>query len=184
MNRRSILQLLATAAAALPWRGVLAQGGALGDQAEATLRAVAPAVLPSALGARGADAVVDDFLRWLRGYKSGADMGFGYGIVRKRVTPTITPAAYRQQLEALAGTAGSSFAALPVPERRRAIAAALEKAGVRDFPSRPDGTHVVSDFMSFYFTGSAANDLCHQAEIGRDKCRTLAGSSSRPAALN
>ncbi len=188
MYRRSLLQLLGAAVAALPWRGSLAQTHAapLSDVAYTTLRAVAPAVLPSELGAKGADAVVDQFLTWLRGYRSGADMGFGYGVVRQRLTPTIMPSTYVQQLEALeqsAGAAGGSLSSLSLDARRRVIAADLESAGVKDFPSSPDGKHAVADFMSFFFTGTAANDLCYQAKIGRDMCRALAGSSARPALL-
>jgi hypothetical protein len=179
--------LLGAAAAALPWRSSLAQAQAapLSESAVHTLRAAAPAVLPSAIGAAGADAVVDQFLEWLRGYRSGADMGFGYGIVRKRVTPTIAPATYVQQLEALerAAGAGRSLRQQPLDARRRIAAAALDAAGVKDFPASPNGQHVIADFMSFYFNGTDANDLCHQAKIGRDRCRTLAGSSARPAPL-
>lgn len=188
MYRRSLLQLLGAAAAALPWRGSLAQAQAapLTEGAVHTLRAVAPAVLPSALGAKGADAAVDGFLGWLRGYRSGADMGYGYGILRKRVTPTITPATYVQQLAALdrsAASSGSPLGAQPLDARRRLIASALEAAGVKDFPASPNGQHAIADFMSFYFNGTDANDLCHEAKIGRDRCRTLAGSSARPAPL-
>jgi hypothetical protein len=187
MYRRSLLQLIGASVAALPWRGSLAQAQAapLGEAAARTLRAVAPAVLPLELGTAGVDREVDRFLEWLRGYKSGAEMGFGYGMLRKRVTPTITPETYRQQLESIeqGAPAGSSFGALPIQERQRVITAALERAGVKDFPSSPDGTHVISDFMSFYFTSTEANDLCYRAAIGRERCRTLAGSSTRPAPI-
>jgi hypothetical protein len=185
MHRRSLLQLLAAAAAALPWRPSLAQAQAapLTPEAVTTLRAVATAVLPSALDVRGSDAVVESFLTWLRGYRSGADMGFGYGILRKRVTPRISAASYVEQLGALERAAGSTFSRSPLEARRRAIAAALDAAGIKDFPSAPDGAHVVADFMSYYFNGPEANDLCYRARIGRDRCRTLAGSSRRPDPL-
>ncbi|MCA1586104.1 MAG: hypothetical protein LC791_15495 [Acidobacteria bacterium] len=188
MHRRSLLQLLGAAAAALPWRSSLAQAHAapLTDAAYTTLRALAPAVLPSELGSKGADAVVDRFLTWLRGYRSGADMGFGYGLVRQRLTPTITPSDYVQQLDALersAAAAGGSLSSLPLEGRRRVVAANLEAAGVKDFPASPDGKHAIADFMSFFFNSTEANDLCYRAKIGRDRCRTLTGSSARPAAF-
>jgi hypothetical protein len=185
MHRRSLLQLLAAAAATLPWRPTLAQAQAspLGEAAVATLRAIAPAVLPSELGAKSADAVVDRFLEWLRGYKAGADRGFGYGILRKDLTPPIALDTYRQQLGSIVQAARSSLPALTIAERQRIIVDALQSAGIRDFPSSPDGRHVVADFMSFYFTSTEANDLCYRAQIGRDRCRTLAGSSKRPAPL-
>lgn len=188
MDRRSILQILATAAMSLPWRPSLARAQAAPLEASgvATLRTIAPAILPSAIGAAGADKAVDDFLQWLRGYKSGADMGYGYGILRKRVTPAIAPATYRAQLDALeqaARAAGGSLGSRPVETRRALVADALEAAAVKELPGSPDGKHVLADFLSFYFHRSEANDLCHQARIGRDKCRTLAGSSRRPDPL-
>ncbi len=185
MKRRSVLQLLGAAAVSLGWRPSLAraQAAPLDAAGVGTLRAIAPAVLPTAIGAAGADKVVDDFLVWLRGYKSGADMGYGYGILRKRVTPTIAAATYRTQLEALdqAGrAAGGSLGTRSADERRAIVTQALDAAGVKAFPGIPDGKHIVADFMSFYFSSSEANDLCHQAKIGRETCRTLAGSSQRP----
>jgi hypothetical protein len=183
MHRRSLLQLLGSAAAALPWRPTLAQAQAspLDEASVQTLRMIAPAVLPSEIGAKGADRVVDEFLAWLRGHRAGADMGFGYGILRKRVTPAIAPATYREQLASLkqAGVEPRTT----IQARQRAIADALDASGLRDFPASPDGRHVVADFMSFYYMSSAANDLAHRARIGRDKCRALAGSSKRPEML-
>jgi hypothetical protein len=189
MHRRSLLQLLAAAVAALPLRGTLAQAQALplDEPSVETLRAIAPAVLPSDLGPAGADAVVDEFLQWLRGYRSGADMGSGYGIVRKRLTPALDVGVYASQLAALeqaATAAGARLRDRPMAERQRLIGEALDRAGVDDFPAAPDGAHVATDFVSFYFTSSAANDLCYGAQIGRGRCRTLAGSSQRPKPLN
>lgn len=185
MDRRSILQLLATAVASLSWRPSLARAQAAPLEANgvATLRTLAPAILPSAIGAAGADKAVDDFLQWLRGYDTGADMGYGYGILRKRVTPAITPATYRAQLDALeqaARASGGSLSSASPDARRALVADALETAAVKELPGSPDGKHVLADFLSFYFNGSEANDLCHQARIGRDTCRTLEGSSRRP----
>lgn len=188
MRRRTILQLLGSAAVSLGWRPSLAraQAAPLDVDGVSTLRAVAPAVLPSALKSAAADKVVDDFLVWLRGYKSGADMGYGYGIVRKRVTPTIAPATYQSQLTALEQSAravGGSFASRSLDQRRTLVAQAIDAAGVKNMPGTPSGQHVVVDFMAFYFNSSEANDLCHEARIGREKCRTLAGSGKKPEPL-
>jgi hypothetical protein len=183
MDRRSLLQLLA-GAATLPGSAALAQTpAALSADAVPTLRAVATAVLPSALDATAAAGVVDGFAAWLREYRPGADMGYGYGIVRHRTTPAISLATYHQQLAALERTSGAGFAGQPVEARRRLLAAALDAAGIKDLPGTPNGVHVVADFMSYYFRGTSANDLCYQAKIGRDRCRTLAGSSRRPDPL-
>jgi hypothetical protein len=188
IRRRTLLQLLASAAVSLGWRPSLAraQAAPLDAASVGSLRAIAPAVLPTALGAPGADKAVDDFLVWLRGHKAGADLGYGYGILRKRVTPTIAPATYREQLAALEQTAratGGPLATRSVDERRAIVTQAIDAAGVKAFPDIPDGRNVIADFMSFYFNSSEANDLCHEAKIGRAKCRTLAGSSSRPEPL-
>jgi hypothetical protein len=188
MQRRTILQLLGSAAVALGWRPSLAraQAAPLDSAGVSTLRAVAPAVLPSVLNTTATDRIVDDFLVWLRGYKSGADMGYGYGILRKRVTPTIAPATYQTQLVELeqgARAIGGSFTTRSIDERRTLVAQAIEAAGVKNLPGTPNGQHVVVDFMAFYFNSSEANDLCHEARIGREKCRTLAGSGKKPEAL-
>jgi len=37
--------------------------------------------------------------------------------------------------------------------------------------------------MSHYFASIEANDLCYEAEIGRDSCRSLLGSGARPEPL-
>ena len=60
------------------------------------------------------------------------------------------------------------------------VAAALEQAKVTQLPQTPDGKHVASDLMTFYFRSSEANDLCYRAHIGRDECRGLAGSEQEP----
>jgi hypothetical protein len=70
-----------------------------------------------------------------------------------------------------------------VPLTRAAVEAALEAAQVRDLPRLPDGKSVIADLMSFYFRSAGANDLCYRAEIGRETCRGLAGSSKEPKPL-
>jgi hypothetical protein len=63
---------------------------------------------------------------------------------------------------------------------RAAVEAGLAAARVTALPQTPDGRHVASDLMAFYFRSSAANDLCYRAHIGRDECRGLAGSEQEP----
>lgn len=67
-----------------------------------------------------------------------------------------------------------------VESNRTAVEAALEQAKVTALPPTPDGKHVASDLMAFYFRSSAGNDLCYRAHIGRDECRGLAGSEREP----
>jgi hypothetical protein len=64
--------------------------------------------------------------------------------------------------------------------RRAAVEAALTQAKVTALPQSPDGRHVATDLMAFYFRSSDANDLCYRAHIGRDSCRGLAGSEQEP----
>jgi hypothetical protein len=99
-------------------------------------------------------------------------MDHGYGNTRIRFKGPSPAPAYTRQLAALAGRVDTD-----------AIAGALKEAGVADLPRAAGGSHVAADLMSFYFRGSDANDLCYRAEIGRDKCRGLAGSDRAPASL-
>ncbi len=169
MLRRTVLQWLAT----LPVFRAWAQTATFPGKHRTTLRELAVAVLPSDLGASGVDRVVEEFEQWVRDYRSGADMDHGYGFTRIRSKPASPAPMYLAQLEALQQQTAE----------RRAIEAALEKAGVKELPRLPDGKHVISDLMSFYFHGSEANDLCYRAAIERYHCRGLQGSDDPPPQL-
>jgi hypothetical protein len=179
MHRRSLLRWLVSGAMAWPLRGVEihAQAANLSSASVATLRAVAPVVLPSELGAAGHDKVVSDFVQWLASYHGGAERGWGYGHPRPGVTPAIDPRKYDAQLTALGSLAGRSL-----DQRRTALSDALNASGVRALPGSPNGTHVVTDFMGFFFASAAANDLVYRARISRSSCRGLAGAPARPSA--
>lgn len=188
MHRRTLIRWLLSGAAAWPLRGVHlhAQAAALPDTSVATLRALAPALLPAALGAAGHDKIVGDFVQWLASYRSGAERNWGYGHPRKNGTPAIDATAYRAQLieiEAQARRRGGPLAQLTLDERRALAAETLAGLDGRNLPGAPNGRHIVTDLMSFFFTSGAANDLCYRASIGADTCRGLGGASQRPAAL-
>jgi hypothetical protein len=187
MKRRTLLQLLAAAASTLPVPLRLrAQTAPLGPSDQMRLRAVAEAVLPQEIGGAGHDGAVKAFVAWIQGYRPDADMDHGYGFTRLRRTPPSPAQRYAAQLDALDGAArtrGSSFADLPLDERRHLIEAALVTAKVERLPGRPDGSHVAADLMGFYFNSIEANDLCYRARIARDTCRGLAGSENKPAPL-
>ena len=142
-----------------------------GEQAK-TLRALASVVLPSELGAAGSDAVARQFEKYVREYRPGADTDHGYGFTRVVPKPPSPTRLYAEQL-----------AALPSPLTAGAVRSALESAEIKDIPRIPNGKNVIADLMSFYFRSSDANDLCYQAEIGRDKCRGLEGSQNPPPPL-
>lgn len=185
LPRRTFLCWLLSGAAAVPLRSVKlhAQVAALPADAVATLRAVATVALPSELRAAGHEKVVNDFVQWLASYRSGAERNWGYGSPRKSGTPGIDTSRYVAQLRALDDSArgrGGTLAALAAADRRAVVVDAIDHSGVRELPSAPDGRHVVTDVMSFYFTSGPASDLAYGARIGRATCRGLNGAALRP----
>jgi hypothetical protein len=186
MKRRRVIQTLAAAAAALPLLRVSLDAAELTADDILTLRDIAATALPSALGRKGQDDAVDDFLRWIRDYKEGVALSHGYGeprLVKSGPTPATN---YSQQLSALqqgAKARGSRFGALPADVRHTLIEEAFTGAGVRSLPARPDGKHVIADLMAHYFRSSAANDLCYNARIGRNTYRAIRVTTVRPRPL-
>jgi hypothetical protein len=59
----------------------------------------------------------------------------------------------------------------------------LEGAKVERIPSRPNGQHVASDMLAYFYNSSAGEDFLYGAAIRRDDCRGLSDSGKRPAAL-
>jgi hypothetical protein len=192
MNRRALLQWLASGAVTLPvWRADLSAGGLAQADVLSTghvfvLRDVATTVLPSVIGAKGNDEAVDNFLRWLREYREGVPLSHGYGEPRLvRSGPSPAPG-YGTQLAALqqaSADRGGRFGALPLDARRALLDAAFKQAGLQNLPSRPDGKHIVADLMAHYFRSSAANDLCYNARIGRHTFRAIRVTTVRPTPL-
>ncbi len=191
MKRRALLQSLAALFAARPVPGLklFAQSPPITEAETTTLKAIAEVVLPSALDRVGRDRVVAGFVSWVRNYKEGADRGHGYGSSNLSAPSGPSPAPrYPAQFAALdkaATTRGAaSFAALASDGRRAIVEAALnEPQPVQRLPNRPTGANLVADFMGFYFSSGDAWDLAYQAQIGRDRCRTLDGSDRPPAPL-
>lgn len=188
MKRRTLLQLAASAAAVLPFESLrlLAQPRELTPEAIASLRAIAPTVLPASLGAERLNAIVDKFAEWARGYREGVPLQHGYGHPRLvRTGPTPVPK-YLTQLAALDADArarGAGWGALDLEARRSIVDAALTKAGVKTLPARPTGQHVVSDLMALYFRSTDANDYCYNAQIGRQVCRPIQITTKKPEPL-
>lgn len=186
LERRTLLQWLGSAAASLPLLRVSLHADELTADQVLVLRDVAATVLPSAIGARGQDQAVDQFLLWIRDYKEGVPLSHGYGNPRLvRTGPSPAPG-YAKQIAALQQTArerGGRFGILP-PETRRAILdEAFRAANVQNLPGRPDGKHVVADLMAHYFRSSAANDLCYNSRIGRNTNRAIQVTTVRPRPL-
>lgn len=188
MNRRTLLQLAAAAAAwvRMPPSLLSAQGVTLDAEDGVRLRALAEVVLPGELSADRRSELVDEFLRWIRNYREGAEMDHGYGFTRLRRTPPTPANRYPAQLAALdraSRAKGAAFAALDRDARRAVVEAAIDAAKVERLPARPTGDHVATDLMAFYFHGQSANDLAYRAAIARDACRGLPGSDARPEPL-
>jgi hypothetical protein len=173
-----MVQWLATAAGTLPFPALRtwAQTTTFPGQHAATLRALATLVLPSEFGSNGTDRVAERFEHWVRDYRPGADLEHGYGHTRLGAKPPSPAPTYLAQLSALRDPLSSTDSVA----KRKAIESALDTAKVKELPSLPDGRHIISDLMSFYFRSSDANDLCYRAAIYREGCRGLEGSDSPP----
>jgi len=187
MKRRRALKTLATAAAAFPLMRVELRADELPADQVAVLRDVAATVLPSAIGSKGQNDAVDQFLRWIREYKEGVALSHGYGEPRLVKSGPSPAPNYTKQLIALqrdAQSRGGRFGALPVETRRELLDAAFKAADVRNLPGRPDGKRVVADLMAHYFRSSEANDLCYNARIGRNTYRAIRVTTVRPQPLN
>ena len=182
MTRRLLVRWALSLLAVAPFGRVrlFAQVRSLDEADVETLGALAKVALPSSLGAEGAEGVAQDYLRWIGGYRAGAEMSPGYGIPRIRNTPDLDISSYRPQLQALRDSmdARGSDAAL-----RQQVRESLEAAGIESLPSRPDGRHVVADLLSYYLGSSEARDLCYEAEIRRYTCPGLSGLDEKPAPL-
>lgn len=186
MRRRTLLQWMATSAAVLPWMRVALQAQELQPAHVFILRDAAATVLPSAIGSKGQSDAVDNFLRWIREYKEGVPLSHGYGEPRLVKTGPSPAPGYATQLAALEQAAkarGGRFGALPLETRRALLDEAFKAAEVRNLPNRPDGKHVIADLMAHYFRGSAANDLCYNARIGRNTYRAIRVTTVRPQPL-
>ena len=186
MRRRVLLQWAGGLLASLKLPVRLHAQPALTPAHAVMLASLAEAVLPQELGRQATDRVVADFLRWHREYRADAETDHGYGATRLRRTAAAPLARYRAQFEGLdtaAQSRGQTFVNLALADRRAVVERAIADAKVERLPSRPDGGHVATDLMGFFFNSIDANDRCYQRAIGRDRCRGLAGSDERPAAL-
>lgn len=188
MQRRTFVQLTAAALVLSPLERLAAAAieSPLPDASVATLRALAPIVLPASLGRRGIALLVDRFLQRLQDHRAGVGLDYDYGhpvLGRTRESPAPR---YVEQLAAMERSArqqGQLFARMPANAKRALVVAALRGNKVERLPDIPDGQHVVSDLMAFYFRSSEANDYCYGAQIGRETCRPLASVTVRPRPL-
>lgn len=191
MERRDLLKLGATAAVAAA-SGLSAQESpspALDflPRELAGLWPVARAVLPAEIGAAGQQQALAAFVAWIHDHGAGRYLEHGYGHTRVAKSTPAPMEQYGAQLQSLDAAArrlhGKGFGALDLAARRALLVEALAALKVDGLGERPSGRHVATDLMSHYFGSIEANDLCYEAEIGRDSCRSLAGSGERPEPL-
>ncbi|HEX7020578.1 MAG TPA: hypothetical protein VF159_11230 [Gemmatimonadaceae bacterium] len=188
-SRRAALKILGTTAVAagLP-PAAAAQSDEPFDPAQrATLESIADVVLPAEVGDAARRDAVRGFVRWVRGYREGADMEHGYGHTRVRATGSSPARRYPAQFAALEKAArargADAFASLPIDARRSIVEEAIAAASIERLPIRPDGGHLATDLMACYFRSATAANVCYRARIDRDSCRGLPGSEHAPAAL-
>jgi hypothetical protein len=179
MHRRTLIQSL-FAWISLQGSRLRAQTADFPAKHESTLKELAATVLPESLGRAGTDSVAMEFVRWVQEYRAGAEMQTGYGTTRVRYKRVSPAAGYLEQLDRLSSGA---LAQSGLTARRLKIAEALQAANIRDLPFVPDGAHIASDLMTFYFQTSEANDIAYLAAIGKDKCRSLKNCGDVPTAL-
>ena len=187
MQRRTLLQWLAAASAAVPFNRVRlwAQPRELTPESMAVLRDVASTVLPASIGAERANATVERFIAWTRGYREGVPTAHGYGHPRLQKTGPSPVPLYVAQLTGLDAAAralgAAKFSALDLEARRTILDTSIAATAVRTLPPRPAGQHVAVDLMAFYFRSSEANDDCYRALIQREVCRPIEITVRRPA---
>ncbi|MCU1233988.1 MAG: hypothetical protein JWP63_1955 [Candidatus Solibacter sp.] len=178
MKRRSFFQWLSSTVLAFVAPGrVRAQVGA------AQMRELAAVVLPESLGRARTDEAADKFARWMRDYRPGAEMACGYGFPRAQTVPASPAANYTAQLSALEAAAsakGTAFSKLNAAAKKAIVEAALQAVKVDRVPVRPNGQHVASDLMSYFYNSSEGQDFLYGVAIKRDDCRGLATSADRP----
>jgi hypothetical protein len=175
MQRRSFFKRIFLGVAALVTpRWVRAQ--MLPPQAQ--MRELAGVVLPASLGPARIDKVAADFLAWLRDYTAGAPMSSGYGFPRTQVVGPYPATHYAEQFYRL-GLSG-----LDAAGKRAAVENALQETKVDRVPPRPNGQHVATDLMAFFYGSSDGEDFLYGVAIKRDDCRGLEDSGKRPAKLS
>lgn len=153
----------------------------------AMVEAIATVVLPSALGADGHRRASATFLRWLAGYRAGAELVHGYGTAEIRSTAASPEGRWREQLAALDAAARArharGFAALPRAERETLVREALAGERGARLPAPLAAPHVALALLAHWAQSPEAIDLCHEARIARQQCRPLVNAPKEPVPL-
>jgi hypothetical protein len=183
MLRRTFFKTLGSNAALL----LVPKWGRAQVPTGASLQDVAVVVLPASLGPQRIAAVAADYERWLSAYPAGADAGYGYGDTKLSVLGPNPSRHYAEQLKELdtaAEAQGGKFSSLSLDARRAIIQAALVEASAIAIPMRPNGKHVATDLMSYFYHSSDGMDFCYNLAIRESDCRGLSSSGKRPEPLS
>ena len=187
MKRRRAIQTLAAAAAALPLLRVSLDADELTADQVFVLRDIAGTVLPSAIGRKGQDAAVEQFLTWIRDYKEGVALSHGYGeprLVKSGPTPAPGYATKSPRCSRPRNRAAAASARCRSNIRRELLDNAFTSRR-RPQSARPSRRQArVADLMAHYFRSSGANDLCYNSRIGRNTYRAIRVTTVRPQPLN
>jgi hypothetical protein len=163
-----------------------AQPSGLTDSEMPAVAELGAVVLPTSLARTKTDDIAKQFVHWTQGYKPGADAGYGYGFPEVEVLGANPATSYRtqlQQLETAAAAKGGSFASIPVEARRAIVADALQQARIDKIAPRPNGKHIASDMLAYFYNSADGQDFLYSAAIRRDDCRGLETSAERPRSL-
>ena len=185
MHRRTLLAILAVSypSAVLRRRAAAQSARSLDPE---VLRALAQAVLPTALDREAVQAAADGFGRWLTDYRGGAELLHGYGSATIRRTPASPVPRWAGQLQALDQEArrrhGRSFAAAGRGDRVALVEAALAPDGSA-LPPVAEARHVAVGLLAWWAGTPAAHDLAYRARIRPFNCRPLAANPEQPRPL-
>jgi hypothetical protein len=69
---------------------------------------------------------------------------------------------------------------LDAASKRVAVEKALADAKIDRIPQRPNGHHVASDLLAYFYNSADGEDFLYGVAIKRDDCRGLADSGKRP----
>jgi hypothetical protein len=185
LSRRTFLSSLA---AALPLTVLVRRAHAAAvihlESDPATLDALAAAILPSELGRAGLAKAARDFRDWGANYHESAELVHGYGTSRLRSTGPTPLTRWTTQLDEFEAQSRSThqrrFSELTVAQRSDLVRAALQGQRLDRMPPVVDANHVAVALLAHFYDSSAANDLCHGAQISRQTCRPLTASSHKP----
>lgn len=151
------------------------------------LAALGGAVLPSDLGPDGQTRVAEDFGRWVREFRPGAELSHPYGSAQLRYGPDDPSPRWAEQLQELDRTArdrhGTPFAELAPDARRDLVRRGIGEGGTEGFPSVAQSRHVAVALLAFFYESPQATNLAYRATIDPGSCRELTSAPDRPTPL-